>query len=246
MTPWILPWIDTRSIDGQNAVSTTVQWVGGVFESAFKMLQSGQGLSGAPPWGAGQGWEINALRRVFASPTATDPGTLIVPQALQNQGVYVNNGTRVEGIFPSRPLAKDPIAVDKVDGGVVTTLSGLSYRTTYAQRREWVLDLLLDGPLDDKPYKEGYPTYDVRNQWQAFLRRAELGVTVYLKTDTSTSWTTSGNFTARTAPYPGAPCKISGALTDCTSVRWAPGAGDRMMRYAVTMTIAEMSAPGRV
>jgi len=256
--PLIMPWADTRPIAGEST-GFSGTWYPGVFASWPEAMMSGTGFGAMPPWGNPQWTTPYAAKIVDQVPiyrliAPKGTGTINVPANgyLAGQGIE-NQSPRVcvPAIVPLRPLAADPIAVDQVDGGVAVTLGGITARNTHSQRRHWVLDLLLDGPLDALQTKLGV---DDRVGWPWFLRWFEKGITVYLWHisigGTAILYDPQGTGEPPYFPageqYFGSPTRITGQLVDCTSVRWEPGVGERMMRYTVTMTIAEQLPPGRL
>lgn len=260
----LMPWADTRPIAGEQAWTDgvdTATWVAGIYSSwllATNRTGSGGAISGVYPalslaqW---QRWsQINRLEGMSLVPVQAVNYDLTANSYLTDQGLHSTTATVGlttinvpvwECIAPKRELLSDPTCVDVVDGGTVATLSGISYRTQHSQRRQWVLELLLDGPLDEAG-SNIYP--DVRRYWQRFLRRAELGVTAWLGTSTWSNYDDPPNSMIYRIgyghPYAGCPNVISGAITDCTQVRWQAGADNKMARMQVTMTIAEVTPPG--
>lgn len=239
MLPWITPWVDTRGWGGQTATSSA-NWVDGVFASWPEALRSGYALTANPPWGTSTTWAVTTNHRT--SIVAPSAGALTLPTGADAQDLYLI-GTRITDfgvLAPSRSLKTDPVPIDIADGGAVATLGGITYRNTYSRRRQWVIDLLLDGPL--QYYADN--TNDLREMWQNFLRRADLGVTVYLWGE---NWSTSSSLANSTYPYayPGCNNRITGALVDATNLRWTPPANGLLTRYEVSLTIAEVEPPGR-
>lgn len=228
-------WVDTRGVAGQTAY-TGVTWNGGIWESWFDALRSGRALSGNAPWGASTGWIWgNVATGVRA------PGTGQLTTYPTNQGLTYSSNYMVTtaSIYGNRLLAKSPTAIDSVEGGVVVSMNGKTYRTSYGQRRLWQIDLLLNGPLDTL-VNSYYP--DMRARWPQFLRLAELGCTLYMH---RTSWTYSGNLNTVANPFYGQPYKICGQLVDATNLRWT-SQSSRAARWEVSITIAEQTAPGAV
>lgn len=237
MLPWLTPWVDTRGWGGSTAASG-VTWNNGVWASWPEALRSGYALSANPPWGASTTWT-----RFASGLRAPGTGQITIPSTYAGaQGLaYTSSYMRDTGmICPSRSLRNDPTPVDIVDGGVAVTLGGVGYRNTYARRRQWVVDLLLDGPLDTAASGGASANADARTLWQAFLARADLGVTLYLY---GANWTISGTLGSNWA-YPGTPNRICGALADATNVRWNPPKTGILARYEVTITITETTPPG--
>lgn len=255
--PLIMPWADTRPIAG-TATGTAGNWYGGVWASWPEALVSGAALGTNPPWGSSRVWRtvwavhtVNGIN-VYQEAAPNSTGTITIPSGgyLEGQGLkIVSNRLCVPVIMPYRRLGSDPIASDIVDGGVSVTLGGITARNTHSQRRHWSLDLLLDGPLDVVDDKGAV---DHRYSWPYFLRWFEKGITIYL-----TAAQYGGNLTIWDpgavpplmpygGPYYWTPPRITGQLVDATSVRWAPGVGEMMMRWAVTITIAEQEPPGRI
>lgn len=237
-TPRLTAWVDTRGWGGETAVSTTL-WQNGVWASWQEALRSGYALTAVPPWGSGENWTRSP--RGLRAPSA---GAVTVPTGQPDQGLYKYGSYMYDGqIFcPSRSLRDDPIPIDAAEGGVTVTLGGISYRTTHSQRRQWVIDLLLDGPLDTPTYGGGESNIDARTIWPAFLARADLGVTIYLN---GAEWSTPGPLTSL-QQYPGCNNRICGALVDATNLRWTPPKTGILSRYEVTITIAEVEPPGLI
>lgn len=243
MRPLLCTWADTRAVDGESA-GAYGDYSAGIWPSwaeAFGDPNSefGKCIDGGPidDWA----WIVSGGVGEWATEGATG---LTVPAALAGQ-LSVSGDVLSEpgAIVPSRALRADPVPVDIVDGGTQVTLGGLTYRNTYARRRQWVIDLLLDGALDVEA-GAGNVAKSAPELWQAFLARADLGVTIYLD---SANWTTPGSLAAAFGvpwAYAGAPNRISGALIDATNLRWTPPQTGKLSRYEVTITIAEMSAPG--
>lgn len=236
MQSWITPWVDTRSWDGLS--STIGTWRAGVWASwpeAFADSAAGTTLPAGGIWRRKS--DLNGI--YYNLPTS-----LTLPSGVDTQGLSkLSNLVRDDDlIVPSRGLRDDPIAIDVVDGGVNVTLTGVTRRNTHSRRRQWQIDFLLDGPLDAIEHT----ATDTRTKWQRFLQRADLGVTVYLSGE---DWATPAplNVTySNTWAYPNIPNKISGALVDATMTRWTPPKTGILSRYEITLTIAEVSAPGRV
>lgn len=228
-------WVDTRGVAGQTAYNTAT-WNAGIWESWFSALRSGYALSADPPWGASTAWSWGSNSAGVTAPTT---GVLTTYPVNQGLSAVSNRMITTASIYGNRLLAKTPTCIDSVEGGVVVSMNGKTYRTTYGQRRLWQIDLLLNGALDTL-VNSYYP--DVRTRWQTFLRLAELGVTLYMKRD---SWTSSGNIASTGYPFYGTPYKICGQLVDATNLRWTSQSG-RAARFEVTVTIAEQAAPGAV
>lgn len=254
MVFWLMPWADTRPIAGEYAYSTTNTWVAGVFPSwlhatypSTPFAQSGlnSSISG---WGTAR---YRAAATTYEGIRPDSTNKIISNDYLVSAGVSNPSGfsyTVFSGICPKRDLARDPIALDRCDGGVAVTLTGVTYRNTHSPRRHWQFELLLDGPLDER----GNTTYpDTRRFWAKFLQQIERGVTWFSGAATGTAWRSyTPNSWASLIPYGsryvGIPPIISGQVTDCTTTTFSPGAGDKMARFAATLTIAEVGAPGRV
>lgn len=258
---WVLPWADTRPISGEIAYQWTVgsttytgTWRPGIFSSW--PFASFFGVSGSYAYGTSyKRYSTSTYEGVVYEPVSADNAYVISNTYLADQGLHNVSTTygqstvtvsAWEGLAPKRPMATDPVCVDMAEGGTVVTLGGITYRSTHSQRRQWILELLLDGPLDAAAASSTYP--DVRRYWQKFLRRAELGVTVVLDTSVGSNiLTQSPNIIGGITygkPYYGCPKMITGAITDCTQTRWQGSAGDKMARLKVTMTIAEATPPG--
>lgn len=231
--PVLEPWVDTRSYNGRTA-ATGVTWRGGVWPGWMHALRNGYALSANPPWGSGTSWGYGSSN---LGPRAPSTGTLT--DYPTDQGLIVSGSYHYlsAAIYGTRPLARAPIAVDSVQGGVQVSLGGKTYRTTYGQRRLWQLDLLLNGPLDVL-YNSYYA--DMRTRWPLFLRLAEKGCTCYMD---RASWTQSGTLSGTAGPYYGSPYRICGQLVDATNVRWSTNNG-RQARWEVLITIAEQEPPG--
>lgn len=234
MQSWLTPWVDTRKWAGLNSGYGT--WVAGVWASWPEAIAAGAAGTTFPTntWEALGNLSGIQTRRSLVIPSGFDPQGLVI------SGLYTQDlGT----IVPSRGLKKDPIAIDAVDGGSTVTLGGITARNTHSRRRQWQIEFLMDGPIDTWTNV----ATDVRTKWQAFLARADLGVTVYLLGAEWAIGTASleQTFGARWA-YPGTPNKISGALVDATMTRWTPPQTGILSRYEVTLTIAEVAAPGSI
>lgn len=257
---WLLPWADTRPLAGETACQWTVgsttytgTWKAGIY-SSWPYAASPYGVDGTAPNYQYERYSTSQYEGVIQHPISADNKNIISNDYLVNQGLHNTTTTygaatvtvsAWECLAPKRPMANDPICVDLEDGGVVATLGGVTYRNTHSQRRQWVLELLLDGPLDAAAASTTYP--DVRRYWQRFLRRAELGVTAVLDLSTWSNYLTTPNVLGGIGygkPYYGCPVVITGAITDCTQTRWAGTAGDKLARMKVTMTIAEVIPPG--
>ena len=256
---WLLPWADTRPLVGETACQWTVgsttytgTWKAGIFSSwPYASLS---GVTGDTPNTVYKRYSTDTYEGIIQDPNSGESRNLIsntylADQGLHNTTVTYGVGTVTvsawEGLAPKRPMANDPICVDLEDGGTVATLGGVTYRNTHSQRRHWVLELLLDGPLDAAAASTTYP--DVRRYWQRFLRRAELGVTAVLDLSTWSNYLANPNIIGGIGygkPYYGCPIVITGAITDCTQTRWTGTAGDKMARMKVSMTIAEVTPPG--
>lgn len=241
MRPLLCTWADTRPFAGTDAGGCGV-WAPGVWGSWSEALQNC--FSSAPTNNFSWAWRSN-LRGVsrWGASYSTSPGT--IPTSLQPQIRYRDNASSQiflcdeVAICPSRALRADPVPIDVVGGGVQVTLGGITYRNTHSRRRQWSVDLLLDGALDVAAGAGGITT-SAPDAWQKFLQYAELGVTLYLY---SAEWNHVGQIGPVWA-YGGAPNRISGALVDATSLKWSPPQTGILSRYEVTITIAEVSAPG--
>lgn len=135
-------------------------------------------------------------------------------------------------LLPSRPLDKDPVSTETCNATVSTSLSGISYRTSYAHRRSWKISLLLDGPIDkNRPgfFQDARPA-----ALGEFLKKAELGVTVHT---TGRNPQENGTSIRTSAPYIGTRMAISGQLTGAS---WTlSGQDDKAMRYKIDLDIDE-------
>lgn len=134
-------------------------------------------------------------------------------------------------LLPSRPLEKDPISTEQCNATVSTSLSGISYRTSYAHRRTWKISLLLDGPIDSsRPlfFQDPRPA-----ALQNFLKKAENGVTIHLQ---GRNPQISTGYAIKTdSPYIGCPYSICGQLTGAS---WTlSGQDDKAMRYKLDLDI---------
>lgn len=244
--PLLCTWADTRKFAG-TAAGVYGSWVAGIWPSwseATKSADAGCFSGGAldGDWG----WRTGLRGKSYWGATYDNaPGVLPSGSGLiyQDTGASPNTIYLCDqyAIYPSRALRDDPIPIDIVDGGVVVTLGGLTVRNTHSYRRQWVLDLLLDGALDVQSGAGG-EWASAPDLWKSFVRRADIGVTVYLY---GTEWQTPGRLSPAWA-YAGAPNRISGALVDATNIRWTPPQTGILSRYEVSITIAEVSAPGRV
>lgn len=258
-SPVIMPWADTRPVAGED--SGWGPWMPGIWASWPEAALNGAGLSANVPWQTDRiwytpgDWQFDAnYEPIYHLVTPYTGGSFRVPPGgyLEAQGlVELNNVIKIPALCPSRLLGSDPIATDLVDGGVAVTLGGITARNTHSQRRHWVLDLLLDGPLDRPRLGKLY--VDARVAWPYFLRWFEKGITVYLyntqfgsRSPLCTEYPTPPPTMPYGGPYFGAPTRITGQLVDATSVRWAPGVGDMMLRWQVSITIAEQVPPGRL
>lgn len=227
-------WVDTRALAGQVA-SGSVHWRGGIWASWFEAARSGYALDGNPPWGSSTSWTWGTVDAGVRAP-ATGQFTSTTLPGLGRSGSYQ---VTTASIYGSRLLARAPIAIDSVEGGVAVSMGGKTYRTTYGQRRLWQIDLLLNGPQD--MYRESAYA-DMRTRWPLFLQLAELGCTLYMSR-ASGAWTNTGTQTSRSTPFYGTPYRITGQLVDATQVRWATPSG-RQARWEVTVTIAEQEPAG--
>lgn len=135
-------------------------------------------------------------------------------------------------LLPSRPLEKDPVATESCNATVSTTLTGISYRTSYAHRRSWRFSVLLDGPMDtNRPeyFADARPVA-IRN----FLKYAESGVTVHLQ---GRNPKIRDMLVATQAPYLGCANSISGQLTGAS---WTlSGQDDKAYRYKIDLDLDE-------
>lgn len=241
MRPLICTWADTRAVAGESA-GDFGSYVAGIWPSWAEAFGDPNGEFGMCVSSGGIDYWAWFVSGGVGAWSAEGAEGIIVPAALSDQLVVADDILTDRGaIVPSRSLRADPVPVDIVDGGTQVTLGGITYRNTYARRRQWVIDLLLDGALDVEA-GAGNVAKSAPEQWQAFLRRADLGVTVFLWSD---DWTTPGQLGPAWA-YAGAPNRISGALVDATNVRWSPPQTGILSRYEVTITIAEVAAPGRL
>lgn len=243
MRPLLCTWADTRPVAGESA-GAMGSYVAGIWPSWAEAFGDPNSEFGKCVSGAGLGnwaWRVSGGLGQWATTGATG---VTIPVALGSQLVVAADVLGEPGaIVPSRSLRADPVPVDIVDGGVQVTLGGLTYRNTYARRRQWVIDLLLDGALDVEAGAGNEPA-SAPELWQNFLTRADLGVTLFL---CAAQWTTPGSLVSAFGvpwAYPGAPNRISGALVDATNLRWAPPKTGILSRYEATITIAEVDAPG--
>lgn len=139
-------------------------------------------------------------------------------------------------LLPSRPLEKDPEETDECLANVTTSLSGVSYRTSYSHKRTWKISLLLDGPIDSD--RSDYFADSRRQQLELFFKRAEHGVTVHLQGRNSSLLDTSYRFLA---PYIGVRNSISGQLNGGS---WTiAGQDDKARRYKLELQIDEVKDP---
>lgn len=243
MRPLLCTWADTRAAGGQSA-GAYGQWLAGIWPSWTEALADPASTGGALSAGAIDQWTwTNFGSPLMGQWASMRPDPLPVPvelggQIVDDAGKYVYEPG---AIVPSRALRDDPVPVDIVDGGTQVTLGGITVRNTHSRRRQWVIDLLLDGALDVAAGR-GDLAKSAPQVWQDFLSRADLGVTIYLYSE---SWATPGALGYAWA-YAGAPNRISGALVDATSTKWSPPQTGKLSRYEVTITIAEVTAPGRM
>lgn len=134
--------------------------------------------------------------------------------------------------LPSRPLAKSPEETFTSTGSLVTSLNGVSYKTSYGHHKTWSVSLYLDGALD-----AGRPEYfwDARPVFDNWLKLADSGVTLTLQRSESTSFYSR---TLRTvAPYIDCPTNICGQLEQA-NLKF-DGADNHCYRYKLDLTIHE-------
>lgn len=175
------------------------------------------------PWNVD--WESTPMTTATATPTAADMQTY----GLRYYGTTAKNNYRPIGFAPKRPLQSTPkqIAEERVDQ--LVSLSGRSYRASYARRRIYEVTLLLDGPLDRLEY-------DAEVLWRRFLACADAGVSLFVDREWPSQF-----WRPRTAVVcPSMPNMISGALLDASSLKLVTRHGIPDA-YEVTIQIADES-----
>lgn len=127
-----------------------------------------------------------------------------------NSGVtYV----RPIGFFPSRPLQSTPelIAEERVDQ--LVSLSGKSYRKSYARRRIYEVKIMLDASMSKDAGDRAY--YNASVLWPQFLAACDVGVTLFV----DRAWFSQFWRPANSVVCPDMPNMISGQLLDASAPR---------------------------
>lgn len=138
------------------------------------------------------------------------------------------------GFFPSRPLQSTPelIAEERVDQ--LVSLSGRSYRKSYARRRIYECKIMLDASLSKDLGDRYY--YNASVLWPQFLAACDAGVTLVI----DRAWFSQFWRPQTALVCPDMPNMISGQLLDASSPRLQLRDG---VPYAfeVTLQIADES-----
>ena len=142
------------------------------------------------------------------------------------------NATTTSCLFlPSRPLLNCPKETYTSTGSIATSLSGVTYKTSYGHHKTWDVSLYLDGYLDStRP--EYY--FDVKGRFDDWLKLADVGVTLTVDRNVYTSFSRSRR---TTAPYIDCPTNICGQLEQSNLT--FEGTDDRCWRYKLDLTIHE-------
>lgn len=134
--------------------------------------------------------------------------------------------------LPSRPLAKSPEETFTSTGSLVTSLNGVSYKTSYGHHKTWSVSLYLDGALDASRPEFFWDARPVFDNW---LKLADSGVTLTLQRSDSTTFYSRALRTV--APYIDCPTNICGQLEQA-NLRFE-GADNHCYRYKLDLTIHE-------
>jgi len=177
------------------------------------------------PWD----WTPATNVRAYRSPTADALRTMAAYSAPGNGDTYI----KPIGFFPSRPLQATPelIAEERVDQ--LVSLSGRSYRQSYARRRIYECKLLLDASLTSV---SGAEYCNASVLWPQFLAACDAGVTLYI----DRAWFSQFWRPRTSVVCPDMPNMISGQLLDASAPRLQVRDG---VPYAfeVTLQIADES-----
>lgn len=177
------------------------------------------------PWS----WTPSSSIRAYSG-TTTDA---LKQMACYRQAKMTYDYVKPIGFFPSRPLQATPemIAEERVDQ--LVSISGRSYRKSYARRRIYEVKLLLDASLSTAT---GMSYYNASVLWQQFLAACDAGVTLYI----DRQWFSQFWRPRTSVVCPDMPNMISGQLLDASSPRLQVRNG---VPYAfeVTLQIADES-----
>ena len=177
------------------------------------------------PWN----WTPSSSIRTYSGST-TD--------ALKQMAAYRQANTTYDyvkpiGFFPSRPLQATPelIAEERVDQ--LVSISGKSYRKSYARRRIYEAKLLIDASLTDA---SGMTYYNASVLWPQFLAACDSGISLYI----DRQWFSQFWRPRYSVVCPDMPNLISGQLLDASAPRLQVRDG---VQYAfeVTLQIADES-----
>ena len=162
------------------------------------------GPSAYYPWN----WSPSSSIRTYSGST-TDA---LKQMAAYRQANMSYDYVKPIGFFPSRPLQATPemIAEERVDQ--LVSISGKSYRRSYARRRIYEVKLLLDASIAPA---SGMLYYNASVLWQQFLAACDAGVTLYI----DRQWFSQFWRPRTSVVCPDMPNMISGQLLDASSPR---------------------------
>lgn len=183
------------------------------------------GPSAYYPWN----WSPSTTIRTYSGSTTDALKQMACYRQAKNAYDYV----KPIGFFPSRPLQATPemIAEERVDQ--LVSISGRSYRKSYARRRIYEVKLLLDASLSSAT---GISYYNASVLWQQFLAACDAGVTLYI----DRHWFSQFWRPRTSVVCPDMPNMITGQLLDASAPRLQVRDG---VPYAfeVTLQIADES-----
>lgn len=177
------------------------------------------------PWS----WNPSSNIQSYSIPTTE----ALTSMAVYRQPNTVSSYIKPIGFFPSRPLQSTPemIAEERVDQ--LVSLSGRSYRKSYARRRIYEAKLLLDASIAPA---SGMTYYNASVLWQQFLVACDAGVTLYIDRE----WFSQFWRPRSSVVCPDMPNMISGQLLDASGIKLVTRHGIPDA-FEVTLQIADES-----
>lgn len=174
-------------------------------------------------------WSPMSAIRSYSSGSADMLSRMAVYRQAKQPADYI----KPIGFFPSRPLQSTPemIAEERVDQ--LVSLSGRSYRQSYARRRIYEVKLMLDAsiaPADGQTY------YNASVLWPQFLAACDAGVTLYIDRE----WFSQFWRPRFSVVCPDIPNMITGQLLDASGLKLVTRHGIPDA-YEVTLQIADES-----
>lgn len=170
-------------------------------------------------------WNTATMMTVTSAPTAADMQTM----GLHYIGTADARYYRPIGFAPKRPLQKTPELISEERVDQLVSLSGKSYRASYARRCIYEVTLLLDGPLDQT-------YFDAEALWPRFVAACDAGITLFIDRE----WPSQFWRPWTSIVCPSMPNMISGTLLDASNLRLVTRQGIPDA-YEVTIQIADES-----